>query len=50
MLEYIIEHLARHGIKEIMINVAFNHWKIENYFGDGHRWAYRWATPTKVCA
>ena len=38
VLEYIIEHLARHGIKEIMINVAFNHWKIENYFGDGHRW------------
>ena len=21
-----------------MVNVAFNHWKIENYFGDGHRW------------
>jgi mannose-1-phosphate guanylyltransferase len=21
-----------------MINVAFNHYKIENYFGDGHRW------------
>jgi mannose-1-phosphate guanylyltransferase len=38
VLEYIIEHLARYGIKEIMINVAFNHWKIENYFGDGHRW------------
>jgi mannose-1-phosphate guanylyltransferase len=38
VLEYIIEHLARYGVKEIMINVAFNHWKIENYFGDGHRW------------
>ncbi|MEY4766525.1 MAG: hypothetical protein RI907_3198 [Pseudomonadota bacterium] len=38
VLEYIIEHLARYGIKDIMINVAFNHWKIENYFGDGHRW------------
>ena len=38
VMEYIIEHLARYGIKEIMVNVAFNHWKIENYFGDGHRW------------
>jgi mannose-1-phosphate guanylyltransferase len=38
VLEYLIEHLARHGIREIMINVAFNHYKIENYFGDGRRW------------
>lgn len=38
VMEYIIEHLARHGVKEIMINVAYNHRKIENYFGDGHRW------------
>jgi len=38
VLEYIIEHLARHGVKEIMINVAYHHWKIESYFGDGHRW------------
>ncbi len=38
VLEYLIEHLARHGIKEIMINVAYHHWKIENYFGDGKRW------------
>lgn len=38
VLEYLIEHLARFGVREIMINVAFNHYKIENYFGDGHRW------------
>jgi mannose-1-phosphate guanylyltransferase len=38
VLEYIIEHLARHGVREIMINVAYHHWKIENYFGDGQRW------------
>lgn len=38
VLEYIIEHLARHGIKEIMINVAYMHNKIEDYFGNGHRW------------
>ena len=28
----------RHGVREIMINVAYSHWKIENYFGNGHRW------------
>lgn len=38
VMEYIIEHLARYGVTEIIVNVAFNHWKIENYFGDGHRW------------
>jgi mannose-1-phosphate guanylyltransferase len=38
VLEYLIEHLARHGVREIMINVAYHHWKIENYFGDGQRW------------
>jgi mannose-1-phosphate guanylyltransferase len=38
VMEYIIEHLARYGVKDIIVNVAFNHWKIENYFGDGHRW------------
>lgn len=38
VLEYLIEHLARYGVREIMINVAFNHSRIENYFGDGHRW------------
>jgi len=30
--------MARHGITEIMVNVAHHHSKIENYFGDGHRW------------
>ncbi|ANQ85395.1 sugar phosphate nucleotidyltransferase [Azoarcus olearius] len=38
VLEYLIEHLARYGVDEIMINVAYNHYKIEDYFGDGHRW------------
>jgi len=38
VLEYLIEHLARYGIRQIMVNVAFNHWKIENHFGDGSRW------------
>ena len=38
LMEYQIEHLARHGIKQIMVNVAYHHQKIERYFGDGHRW------------
>lgn len=38
LMEYQIEHLARHGITEIMVNVAYHHQKIERYFGDGHRW------------
>ena len=38
VMEYLIEHLARHGITEIMVNVAFLHAKIEQYFGDGSRW------------
>jgi mannose-1-phosphate guanylyltransferase len=38
LMEYLIEHLARHGVTEIMVNVAYHHQKIERYFGDGHRW------------
>ena len=38
VMEYLIEHMANFGIKEIMLNVAHQHHKIEQYFGDGHRW------------
>jgi mannose-1-phosphate guanylyltransferase len=38
VMEYLIEHLARFGITEIMVNVAYHHRKIEEYFGDGRRW------------
>jgi mannose-1-phosphate guanylyltransferase len=38
LMEYLIEHLARHGVTEIMVNVAWHHHTIERYFGDGHRW------------
>ena len=41
VMEYLIEHLARHGITEIMVNVAYHHKKIEEYFGDGRRWGVR---------
>src|SRR4051812_13088734 len=37
VLEYLIEHLARYGVREIMINVSYLHEKIEQYFGDGRR-------------
>lgn len=37
VLEYLIEYLARHGVREIMINVSYLHEKIEQYFGDGRR-------------
>ena len=38
VMEYLIEQLARYGVVEIMVNVAFHHDRIEQYFGDGHRW------------
>lgn len=37
VMAYLIEHLARHGITEIMVNVAYQHERIEQYFGDGSR-------------
>lgn len=37
VLEYLIEHLARYGVREIMINVSYLNDKIEHYFGDGRR-------------
>ena len=38
LIEYQIELMARHGITEIMVNVAWNHYRIEQYLGDGSRW------------
>ncbi|MDT8991121.1 NDP-sugar synthase [Curvibacter sp. APW13] len=38
VMEYLIELMASHGIREIMVNVAWHHRKIEEYFGDGRRW------------
>ncbi|CAN1503541.1 GCD1 Nucleoside-diphosphate-sugar pyrophosphorylase involved in lipopolysaccharide biosynthesis/translation initiation factor 2B, gamma/epsilon subunits (eIF-2Bgamma/eIF-2Bepsilon) [Methylophilaceae bacterium] len=38
VMEYLIEHLARHGVKEIMVNVAHLNRKIEQYFSNGQRW------------
>lgn len=38
VMEYLIEHLARYNVTDIMVNVAYHHRKIEEYFGDGRRW------------
>lgn len=38
VMEYLVEHLVKHGVDEIMVNVAYKHWKIENYFGNGSTW------------
>lgn len=41
VMEYIVEHLARQGIEEIIINVSHLAWRIEQYFGDGRRFGVR---------
>lgn len=37
VMAYLIEHLAKHQVNEVMINVSYLHEKIQQYFGDGHR-------------
>lgn len=37
VMEYLVEHLAKYGVKKIMVNVSYLHEKIESYFGDGRR-------------
>ncbi|PWF40443.1 sugar phosphate nucleotidyltransferase [Massilia glaciei] len=41
VMAYLIEHLARHGVTEIMVNVSHLHDKIEDYFGEGHQFGVR---------
>ncbi|MDX8379738.1 MAG: NDP-sugar synthase [Gallionella sp.] len=41
VMEYLVEHLVESGIDEIMVNVAYQHWKIENYFESGCRWGVK---------
>ena len=38
VMAYLIEHLAKYGINEIMVNVSYLHEKIEDYFGEGHQY------------
>jgi mannose-1-phosphate guanylyltransferase len=37
VMEYIVEHLVRQGISEIMVNTSHFAHRIEQYFGDGRR-------------
>ena len=37
VMAYLIEHLAKHNVKEVMVNVSYLHERIQHYFGDGHR-------------
>lgn len=37
VMEYIVEHLARQGVREIMVNTSHLAQRIEQYFGDGRR-------------
>jgi mannose-1-phosphate guanylyltransferase len=38
VMAYLIEHLAKYGVTEIMVNVSYLHEKIENYFGEGDQY------------
>jgi len=38
VMEYLVEHLAKHGFDQIMVNVSHFAPAIEGYFGDGRRW------------
>lgn len=37
VMAYLIEHLAKHDVSEVMVNVSYLHEKIQQYFGDGQR-------------
>jgi mannose-1-phosphate guanylyltransferase len=37
VMAYLIEHLAKYGVRDIMINVSYLHEKIEEYFGEGEQ-------------
>jgi mannose-1-phosphate guanylyltransferase len=37
VMAYLVEHLRKHGVTEIMVNVSYLHEKIEEYFGEGEQ-------------
>ena len=37
VMAYLIEHLKKNGVSEIMVNVSWLHEKIEEYFGEGEQ-------------
>ncbi len=38
ILEYIVEHLIGHGIKDIIITLGYKPESIVSHFGDGEKW------------
>jgi mannose-1-phosphate guanylyltransferase len=41
VMAYIVEHLAKCGVSDIMVNVSYLHEKIESYFGEGGQFGVR---------
>ncbi len=41
VMAYIVEHLAKSGVQDIMVNVSYLHEKIESYFGEGCQFGVR---------
>jgi mannose-1-phosphate guanylyltransferase len=37
VMAYLVEHLAKYGVQDIMVNVSYLHEKIEEYFGEGEQ-------------
>jgi len=37
VMAYLVEHLAKYGVNQIMVNVSYLHEKIEEFFGEGHQ-------------
>lgn len=38
VMAYIVEHLAKYDVRDIMVNVSYLHESIESYFGEGHQY------------
>ena len=38
VVEFLIELLVKHGIKEVMLNISHLGWKIQEFLGDGYRY------------
>lgn len=41
VMSYIVEHLAKCGVRDIMVNVSYLHEKIESFFGEGCQFGVR---------
>ncbi len=41
VMEYLVEHLVKYGVRDIMVNVSYLHERIERYFGEGERFGAR---------